>query len=136
MVKGAQTFGCNWEFPILCYFSYIYSWDGKQVVLPNVNIPFHSLASLTSFQNILRFLLILPLTGCSPPNDEGRKLMALPVRLGDLCITNLSLQSHREFSASLQFTESLRKLFYCQDHVYSYRNLSEQMAAKAYIQQV
>ena len=55
-----------------------------------------------------------------------RLLMALPARLGGLGITNPSLHSDREFSASLKVISPLKKHILSQDYDYPYETLFEQ----------
>ena len=64
---------------------------------------------LQKLEDIVRCELIPNLTGRPPPNDSERLLMALPARLGGLGITNPSLHSDREFSASLKVISPLKK---------------------------
>ena len=85
---------------------------------------------LQALENIIRLGFIPAITGCSPPNDTDRKLMALPARLGGLGIAVPSLSSDYEFNASRRVTAPLCKLIKEQDHEYSYEALADQMMAK------
>ena len=90
---------------------------------------------LNVLEDVLRTEFIPNLTGCPPPNDAERKLLALLARLGGLGISDPSLNSDDAFKASLLVTAPLRKLIQTQDSEYTYQVHADQMTAKADIRQ-
>ena len=65
---------------------------------------------LNPIEDTLRTKLIPKLTGRPPPNDAERDLLALPVRLGGIGVSNPSKRPSEEFVASLQVTGPLKSL--------------------------
>ena len=97
---------------------------------PHLGAPLSSPEYVSKYV-ILKSDFIPNLTGCSPPNDIERKLMALPARLGGLGIGIPSQNSDDAFIASLLVTAPLRQLIHSNDTIYSYQALADQRSAKA-----
>ena len=88
---------------------------------------------LNPIEDTLRTKLIPSLTGRPPPNDAERDLLALPVRLGGIGVSNPSKRPSEEFVASLQVTGPLKSLISEKNPEYPVEALEEQMEAKAKI---
>ncbi len=74
---------------------------------------------LQPLENIIRLKLLPALTGRPPPNDSERELFALPARLGGLGLANPTVQSSREFVASVKITDPLKNAIVSQNIEYS-----------------
>ena len=76
-------------------------WIHRSWTIPNIG---HQLQAL---EDIIRSDFLPTLTGCSPPNNTIRKLVALPVRLGGLGIADPSLTSDSDYNDSIKATAAL-----------------------------
>ena len=63
---------------------------------------------LQPLETIIRLKLILVLTGQPPLSDEMLDLLALPVRLGGIALTNPTSVAEVEFSASTKVSDPLK----------------------------
>ena len=85
---------------------------------------------LKPLEDTIRQRFLPALTGQNAFNDTERDLMALPVRLGGLGITNPSRQTSTHYEASLKITEPLSNLIHQQLHTFSPEVKASQVRAK------
>ena len=86
---------------------------------------------LNPIEDTLWIKLFPSMTGSPPPNDAERDLLAMPVRLGGIGMSNLSKRASEEFAGSLRITGPLKSLITKKNPDYLFEALEEQMDAKA-----
>ena len=89
---------------------------------------------LEPIEKIIRTLLIPAWTGKDSPNNDVRALFALPVRLGGLGITNLTLTASFEYT-SVKISAALSQAIVDQQLEYTYEIYNDQCHTKDSVKQ-
>ena len=90
---------------------------------------------LEPIEKIIRTLLIPAWTGKDSPNDDVRALFALPVLLGGLGITNLTLTASFEYTSSVKISAALSQVIVDQQLEYTYEIYNDQCHTKDSVKQ-
>ncbi len=67
-------------------------------------------ALLLPLEHVIQIKFLPALSGRAPPNTVQRDLLALPARLGGICLGDPSKRAHDEFAASVLVTSPLKNL--------------------------
>ena len=88
---------------------------------------------LEPLETIIRSKLIPALTGQPSPNDDMQDLLALPVRLGGIALTNPTSVADMELSASIKISDPLKSTILQQNFEYS---VTKQLDAKSEVRKL
>ena len=120
----ASVLHCPYTTP--CSICCIYIRPYEKVNLPNKSHP--QISDLFSpLENVIRRKFLISLTGQNAFNNITRELMALPVRLAGLGITNPCANTPLHHDASLKITAPLTALIMEQSNQYSNTTKIEQI---------
>ena len=111
--------------PHAAYAAFTHGLVGKWTYLTRAIPDIEDL--LQPLENAIRQKFLACLTGQISFNDVTRDLMALPVRLGGLGITNPSSQTSSHYNTSLRITAPLATLILQQSHEYPPATEAEQI---------
>ena len=114
--------------PQASYAAFIHGYTHKFTYLCRTNPDIDQL--LEPIEKIIRTLLIPTWTGQDAPNDVVRSLFALPVRLGGLGISNLTVSASFEYTSSVEISAALSQAIVDQQPEYTYAIYEDQCLAK------